>query len=62
MFFYKITTRSKRGDTKTSRNTYHQFLKPAHVGEQVAVQLAKSGVTSVGVTRITQTAYQRARG
>lgn len=62
MFFYKVTTRSKRGDAKTSRNSFHQFLKPAHAGEHVGTQLTKPSVTSISVTRISQAAYQRARG
>lgn len=62
MFYFKVTTRSKRGDTKTSRSTFHEFLKPGHAGEHIGMVLQRREVTSVGVTRISQAAYQRGRG
>lgn len=62
MFYFKITTRSKRGDTRSSRNSFHQFTRASHVGEYIAAKLEKSGVTSISVTRISQGAYLRARG
>lgn len=58
MFYFKITTRSKRGrDQRTSRNTYHEFTKPAYAGEFASGQLTRRDVTSVGVTKISQRAY-----
>lgn len=60
MFHYKITERQKRGNTKTSRNTYRQCLAPGDVGEIVARMLTARSTTSVSVTRISQAAYVRA--
>jgi hypothetical protein len=62
MFFYKITVRSRRGSTRTSKLHYRECLKPAHVGEAVASFIAKPGVTSLSVTKISQKAYVKAGG
>lgn len=60
MFHYKLTERQKRGDTKTSRNSYRQCLTPDDVGSIVGSMLGNRATTSVGVTKISQAAYIRA--
>lgn len=60
MFFYKITHRYKRGASRTSTNHFRECLRTAHVGEAVAAFLAKTGTTSVTVTKISQKAYVKA--
>ena len=62
MFYFKITVRSKgnHGMRRTSRDTYHEFTKPAFAGEYVGTKLVPSNVTSVSVTKISQAAYMRA--
>lgn len=60
MFHYKITERQKRGDTKTSRNSYRQCLHTDDVGSIVAAMLTTRSTTSVSITKISQAAYIRA--
>jgi hypothetical protein len=60
MFFYKITERQKRGDTKTSRNTFHEFLHTSDLGSVVGTMMRTRSTTSVSVTKISQAHYVRA--
>lgn len=60
LFFYKLTVRSKRGNTRSSTNTFHECLKPDYIGGIAAAQLAKSATTSISVTKISRSAYEKA--
>jgi hypothetical protein len=60
LFFYKLTVRSKRGNTRSSTNTFHECLKPEYIGGIAAAALGKPSTTSISVTKISQRAYQKA--
>lgn len=62
MFYFKITVRRKRGETKFSTNYFREFLHLDDLGVFVAAQMRRREVTSVAVTRITQGAYLRKAG
>jgi len=62
MFYYKITVRSRRANTRTSTNHYREFLNLGELGAQVGTYAFKPTTTSVTVTKISQKAYRKAVG
>lgn len=60
MFYFKITVRRKRGDTRSSTNEFREAIHVEDIGSIVATHLKGRSVKAVTVNRISQAAYMRA--